>query len=346
MQAVRFHHTGGPDVLSVERVPVPEPGPGEVRLQLRAASVNYLDIWLRCGALPVPLPHIPGCDGAGMADALGDGVTGVVPGNPYLIAPGLSCGACTACDAGDTFLCPEFSVYGTGSAGTGAAGTYADYAIVPEQNLIPVPDGVDMHAAATLGVAGLTAWHQLVTRGRVRAGEVVLVHGAGSGLGSFAIQIARMHGARVLATAGSKKKCEQALALGADAVFDHTQGEFAAQVLAATGGKGVDVLFDHVGAALFAANLSCLAVGGKLLVCGTTTGAEAAFNLRDLFARQQSILGGKLGSPYELAELARHVAAGKISPVIDRVLPLSDAAAAHATMEERAHFGKIVLEMV
>lgn len=341
MQAVRFHHAGGPEVLSVEQVPVPEPGPFEVRLKLSAASVNYLDIWLRTGALPTPLPHTPGCDGAGIVDALGEKVTGLAEGQPCLIAPGLSCGACAACKAGDTFLCPAFSIFGTATPGT-----YADYAIVPEQNLIPVPDGVDMHAAATLGVAGLTAWHQLVTRGRVQPGETVLVHGAGSGLGSFAIQIARMHGARVLATAGSKKKCEQTLALGADAVFDHTQGEFAAQVLAATGGKGVDVLFDHVGAALFAANLSCLAVGGRLLVCGTTTGAEVAFNLRDLFARQQSILGGRLGSTCELAELARHVAAGKIRPVIDRVLPLSDAAAAHATMEERAHFGKIVLEMV
>lgn len=339
MRAVCFHHTGGPDVLSVCALPVPEPGPGEVRLKLAAASVNFLDVWLRKGALPAPLPHVPGCDGAGVADAVGTGVTGIAAGAPYLIAPGLSCGVCPACDAGDTFLCPEFSIVGTGTPGT-----YAEYVVVPARNLIPIPSGIDMPAAATLGVAGLTAWHLLVSRGRVNEGETVLVYGAGSGLGSFAVQIARMHGATVLTTVGSKKKYEQALELGASAVFDHTRGNVAGQVLAETGGKGVDVLFDHVGAALFADNLKCLATGGRLLVCGTTTGGEVSFNLRDLFARQQSILGGRLGSAGELAELVRHVAAGAIRPVIDRRFPLEEAAAAHTRMEERRQFGKIVLE--
>lgn len=340
MQAVRCRRAGGPEVLVCESVPLPVPGPGEARVRLKAASLNHLDVWLRKGTLPVTFPHIPGSDGAGVVDALGPRVGGVSEGEPCLIAPGLSCGRCEACAAGDTQLCPDFRIFGT----TGP-GTYAEYTVVPARNLVPLPEGLGFVSAAALPVAGQTAWHLLVARAQVRPGETVLVHGAGSGLGAFAIQIARLHGARVLTTAGSADKCSRALELGAEAAFDHTTGDFAGWVLEQTGGRGVDVVFDHVGAGVFNANLHALAVGGRLLVCGTTTGGDVAFNLRDLFGRQQTLHGARLGGNRELFQVVAHAAAGRIVPVIDTVFPLSEARAAHERMEQRRHFGKIILEM-
>ncbi|MDH5526440.1 MAG: zinc-binding dehydrogenase [Nitrospirota bacterium] len=338
MRAVRFSRTGGPEVLATEAVPVPEPGPGEVLLHLGAASVNHLDVWLRSGALPVALPHTPGSDGAGVAIALGPGVTGVEIGGRYVIYPGLSCGFCSHCVVGQGQRCDRFSILGTVSAGT-----YAPFVAIPARNLVPLPDHLDDLHAACLPVAGITAWHLLVTRAGVTAGETVLVHGAGSGLGIFAIQIARLHGARVLATAGSAEKCRLAQDLGAEACFDHTSGNIPEKVLEATGGAGAQVVFDHVGAALFAGNLKALAVGGRLLVCGTTSGGEVKFNLRDLFARQQTMYGARLGGISDLHQVVSHAAAGRIRAVIDQVFPLPRADEAHARMEARTHFGKIVL---
>ncbi|MBI5137069.1 MAG: zinc-binding dehydrogenase [Nitrospirae bacterium] len=340
MMAVRITRAGGPGVLEVARAPRPEPGPGQVRVRLHAASVNHLDVWLREGKLPVTLPHVPGSDGAGVADALGDGVTGIQPGDRYLILPTLSCGACAVCMAGYGQHCARFGIVGVATPGC-----YAEYVVVPAANLIPIPHGLDFVQAASFPVAALTAWHLLVTRAAVRAGETVLVHGAGSGLGVHAIQIAKAFGAEVIATAGSGDKCEAAIGLGADAALNHTLGDVAGKVLEMTGGRGVDVVFDHVGADLFTANLRCLAIGGRLLVCGTTTGGEVAFNLRDLFSRQQTIHGGRLGGRRELNDLADLFGRGLLRPVVDTVLPLEKAAEAHRRMEGRAHFGKLMLTM-
>ena len=339
MQAVRLHRTGGAEALSVESVPVPEPGPGEVLLRLKAASVNHLDIWLREGMLPVPLPHVPGCDGAGEVAALGPGVTGIAPGDRYLIWPGLACGHCAQCAAGRQNYCAGFGIFGAQ-----CPGTYAEYQVVPAGSLVPMPDSLDFSAAATLGVAGLTPWHLLVTRGGVRPGHTVLVRGAGSGVGMFAIRIARRFGARVLATAGSPEKMEKGRELGADEVFSHHE-PVAERVREATGGQGVDLVFDHVGAEAFSDNVACLAIGGKLLTCGTTTGADVALGLRDLFSGQREVIGGRLGGVAELHRLTREVASGAVVPVIDSVFPLAQAEAAHRLMDGRGQFGKILLTM-
>lgn len=340
MRAVRFHRTGGPDVLQVDEIPLPRPGPGEALLRLKAASLNHLDVWLREGALPADLPHVPGSDGVGEVAAVGAGANMPPVGTRCLISPALSCGRCDRCAQGAGHLCDAFAVFGT----TGP-GTYAEYTVVPAPNLVPVPDGLPDAEAACLGVAGLTAWHMVVTRGRVRPGETVLVHSAGSGLGMFAVQIARLAGARVLATVGDGAKVERARVLGADAVIDRSRDAFADGVRALTGGRGADVVVDHIGAAAFDANLDCLARGGRLVVCGTTTGGDVAFNLRDLFAGQRSILGVRLGSTGELRRVVALAAGGSLRPLIDTVLPLERAAEAHARMGSRALFGKIVLEV-
>jgi NADPH:quinone reductase-like Zn-dependent oxidoreductase len=340
MRAVRFARTGGPEVLSLDDVPVPEPGPGEALVRLKAAGINHLDVWLRTGALPAPLPHIPGSDGAGEVAAVGPGVTEVREGERCLIAPMRFCGRCAACLSGAQQLCEGFAIFGTD-----APGTCAEYTVAPARSLLPLADGIPFTDAAATPVAGLTAWHTLVTRARLAPGETALIHSAGSGLGSFAVQVARLAGARVLATVGDRAKVEKAEALGAEVIVRSEHTDLAAEVRARTGGRGADVVLDHVGAWLFAANLASLARGGRLVVCGTTTGGDVAFNLRTLFGPQQSILGARLGSLGELVRLMDLVAAGTIRPVVDTVFPLAEAAAAHARMEGRAVFGKLVLEV-
>lgn len=339
MRAVRFARTGGPEVLGLDEIPIPVPGPGEVLVRVRAAGLNHLDLWLRSGALPATLPHTPGSDGAGEVAALGPGVTGLAEGDRCLIAPMTFCGRCAACASGAQHLCEGFAIFGTAGPGT-----CAEYTVAPAASVLRLPDGLAFAAAAATPVAGLTAWHTLVTRARLMPGETALVHSAGSGLGSFAVQVARLAGARVLATVGDRAKVPQAEALGAEVIVRPEHPDLAAEVRARTGGRGADVVLDHVGTDLFAANLASLARGGRLIVCGTTTGGEVAFNLRTLFGPQQSILGARLGSLGELIRLVDLVAAGRIRPVIDRMYPLAEAAAAHARMDGRGGFGKIVLE--
>jgi NADPH:quinone reductase-like Zn-dependent oxidoreductase len=338
MRAVRLFRTGGPEVLTLDDLPVPVPGPGEVLVRVRAAGINHLDVWLRSGALPAALPHIPGSDGAGEVAALGPGVTGWSEGDRCLIAPMVFCGRCAACASGAQHLCEGFAIFGTT-----APGTYAGYTVAPARSLLPLPDGLSFTDAAATPVAGLTAWHTLVTRARLAPGETALIHSAGSGLGSFGVQIARLTGARVLATVGDPGKVGKAEALGAEVIVRPEHPDLAAEVRARTDGRGADVVLDHLGTELFAANLACLARGGRLIVCGTTTGGDVAFNLRTLFGPQQSILGARLGSLGELARLTDLVAAGRIRPVIYHVVTLAEAAAAHARMEGRGGFGKLVL---
>jgi len=340
MRAVRFARTGGPEVLQVAEVPLPAPGPGEVRVRVRAASVNRLDLWLRQGALPAPLPHTPGSDAAGEVDRVGPGVSDIAPGDRCLVSPVRSCGRCAACLGGRQPLCDAFHVFGTAEPGA-----YAEYVVAARAEVVPLPEAIPWVEAAALPVAGLTAWHMLVTRAALAPGETVLVHGAGGGVGMFAVQIARLCGARVLATVGDDAKIEKARVLGADVVIHHGREDFAARVRELTDGRGADVVLDPVGAAFFAANLDCLARGGRLIVCGTTTGGDVAFHLRDLFAEQRSILGVRLGGVGELHHLVGLVAAGRIRPLIDSTFPLEGAAEAHARMASRAVFGKIVLTL-
>ncbi|HEY8425195.1 MAG TPA: zinc-binding dehydrogenase [Limnochordales bacterium] len=342
MQAVRFHRHGGPEVLQLETVPVPEPGPGQVRIRVRAVALNHLDLWNRRG-LPgrkVPLPRIPGADVAGEIDATGPGVSDLQPGARVIVNPGISCGRCQACLEGRDNLCPHYEVLGNRTDGG-----YAQYVVVPAANVIAMPGRLDFVEAAAVPLVFLTAWHMLVTLARLQPGETVLIWGAGSGVGSAAIQIAKLLGAHVIATVGSADKVAKAQRLGADVVLDHSRQAVDEEVRALTGRRGVDVVFEHVGQATWEKSLKSLAHGGRLVTCGATTGHEALTDIRYVFARQLQILGSYMGSKGELLRLLPFVEQGRLQPVVDRVLPLAEAAEAHRIVEERRHFGKVVLQV-
>ncbi|HEY8486302.1 MAG TPA: zinc-binding dehydrogenase [Limnochordales bacterium] len=343
MQCVRFHQHGGPEVLQVEQVAVPQPPPGWVRIRVRACALNHLDLWNRRG-LPgrraVPLPRIPGADVAGEVDAVGEGVQGVERGQKVVVNPGISCGRCRMCLSGQDNLCPDYHILGSR-----LDGGYAQYVVVPAANLLPMPQRLDFAAAAAFPLTFLTAWHMLTRLAGVRPGETVLVWGAGSGVGTAAVQIARLLGARVFATVGSRDKLEQARSLGAEVVLNHHEQAVDEEVRRLTGRRGVDVVVEHVGQATWEKSLRSLTHGGRLVTCGATTGAEGLTDIRLVFARQLRILGSYMGSKGELWELLPFVESGALRPVVDRVLPLEQAAQAHRIMEERRFFGKLVLEI-
>jgi NADPH:quinone reductase-like Zn-dependent oxidoreductase len=336
MKAVRFHEHGGPDVLRYEDAPDPTPAPGRAIVRVRACALNHLDLWQRRGLerVTIPLPHISGADVAG---EIADGGGAFAPGTRVMLQPGLSCGTCALCRAGRDNECPNYSVLGYMSDGG-----YAELVSVPVENVVPIPDHVDFVKAAAFPLTFLTAWHMLMTRASLAPGETVLVLAGGSGVGQAAIQIARLHGARVFATAGPSK-IEPTRALGAEVVFDHYADDFSKGVKAATGGRGVDVVIEHVGEATWDRSVRALARGGRLVICGATTGHRANVDLRHLFARQLSLLGSYMGRKTELLAAAPFFFDGKLVPAIDEVMPLQEARAAHERLEAGRQFGKIVL---
>jgi NADPH:quinone reductase-like Zn-dependent oxidoreductase len=335
---VREH--GGLDRLLHEDRPVPEPGPGEARVRVAAAALNHLDIWVRRGVPghPFPLPMIPGCDLSGTVDAVGPGVRGLEKGAPVVAAPGISCGSCAACARGEDHLCRHYGILGETRDGG-----CTEYAVVPAVNLLPAPAGVPLDRAAAIPLVFLTAWHMVVERARVRPGDEVLVHAAGSGVSSAAIQIAKLLGARVLATVGAAAKVEKARALGADEVIVYRDADFAAEVRRLTGKRGVDVVIDHVGPDTFDRSVRSLARGGRLVMCGSTTGFEIKTDPRLVFFKNLSILGSTMGSRGELHEVLKLVGLGRLRPVVDAVLPMAEVREAHRRLEAREVFGKIVL---
>jgi NADPH:quinone reductase-like Zn-dependent oxidoreductase len=338
VKAVRFHAHGGPDVLRYEDVADPVPAPGEALVHVRACALNHLDLWQRRGIekVSIPLPHISGSDVAGEVVSAPDG--GPAPGTRVMLQPGLSCGTCGACLSGADNLCARYDVLGYRSDGG-----YAELVRVPAANLLPIPETVDWVRAAAFPLTFLTAWHMLVARARVQAGEWVLVLAAGSGVGQAAIQVARLHGARVIATAGTANKREHAADLGAEAALDHYAPRWADEVRALTGGRGVDVVVEHVGEATWERSLLALARGGRLVTCGATTGPNGRIDLRVLFARQISVLGSYMGSKGELVQAARLLFEGRLTPVVDSVVPLALAMDAQVRLENGEHFGKVVL---
>lgn len=335
---IREH--GGLDVLRVEERDVPVPGPGEARVRVCAVGLNHLDLWVRKGVPghTFPLPLVPGSDVAGIVDALGVGARGVREGDPVVVGPGISCGICPACRSGRDPLCADYAILGESRDGG-----CADFLVVPALNLFPKPPSLDFPAAAAVPLAFLTAWHMLVDRAAVRPGERVLVHAAGSGVSSAAIQIARLLGARVLATAGSDEKCARAVELGAAVAVNYRAADFSRAAKEWSEGRGVDVALDHVGAETFERTLRCLAKGGRYVTCGATSGFEMKTDFRRVFFRSLSILGSTMGAGHELARVLDHVAAGDLRPVVDRVFPLEQVAAAHRHLESREGFGKTVL---
>lgn len=346
MRAAIFRRHGGPEVMEMADVPTPAPGPGEVQVKVAAAAINHVDIWLRRGmtAMKVDFPHVPGGDVAGFVSALGPGTKtspGAREGDRVLVNPGLSCGRCAACLAGRDTFCPGYSLLGEQRWGG-----QAEYVVVPAANLVPAPrDTVPFDEAelASIPIVFITAWQMLVERAGLRQGETVLVLAAGSGVGIAAIQIAKLFGARVIATASSEAKLAAARALGADEVFDYTTADIVSEVKRLTGRRGVDVVVEHVGAATFGKSVVAAAKGGRIVLCGATAGHEPVLNLRHVFWRQLSILGSTLASKARLHEILPLFAAGRLRPVVHRVLPLADVAAAHQILESRQAFGKLVL---
>ena len=287
----------------------------------------------------IPLPHIPGCDIAGEVAAVGSVVTRITPGQRVVVSPGISCGQCAQCLSGRDNLCRSYEIIG----GYRIDGGYAEYVKLPEVNILQMPDGMDFAAVAAFPLTFLTAWNMLVTLAKVGRGEQVLVMGAGSGVGSAAIQITKLFGAHVIATASTDDKLGKAKALGADEVINYATQDLAAEVRRLTARRGVDVIFEHVGGQVFERLIPVLATGGRLVTCGATAGYLAQTDIRYLFMRQASIMGAYMGSKSELLQAMRELERGTLKPVVDRVFPLKEAAEAHRAMEDRKVFGKLVL---
>ena len=341
MKAVVFRQHGGPEVLEYTDVAEPRIRANEVLVEVKACALNHLDIWARKGlpGIEIPLPHILGNDVAGVVREVGGLVRWVAAGDEVMVQPGVSCGHCEACLSGKDNFCREYDIIGYRRDGG-----YAELVAVPGVNVIPKPKLLSWEEAAALPLVTVTAWHMLVTRANVQPGETVLVQAAGSGVGSVAIQIAKLRGARVITTASSDEKLAHARELGADETINYTQADWPKDVKRLTQRQGVDVVVEHTGAATWPGSISSLKIGGRLVTCGATSGFDARTDLRQVFYRHLNILGSFMGSKAELLAAMKFVEQGKIRGIVDRVLPLSEARQAHEVIESRAQFGKVVLK--
>jgi NADPH:quinone reductase-like Zn-dependent oxidoreductase len=340
MKAVILRQHGGPEVLEYTDVPEPQIRANEVLVEVKACALNHLDIWVR-GGLPgieIPLPHILGNDVSGVVKQVGELVTWVKTSDEVMVQPGVSCGHCEACLSGNDNFCREYDIIGYRRDGG-----YAELVAVPGVNIVPKPSQLSWEEAAALPLVTITAWHMLVARAKVQPGETVLVHAAGSGVGSIAIQVAKLRGARVITTAGSDEKLAHARELGADETLNYTNSDWPKEVKRLTNRNGVDVVVEHTGAATWPGSIASLKAGGRLVTCGATSGYDAHTDLRQVFYRHLNILGSFMGSKAELLEAMKFVEQGRIRGVVDRVLPLSEARQAHELIENRAQFGKVVL---
>src|SRR5918912_381488 len=340
MKAVVFDGHGGPEVLQYREVAEPRIRANEVLVEVRACALNHLDVWARRGlpGIEIKLPHIKGNDIAGVEREAGVLVTWVRAGDEVMLQPGVSCGHCVECLRGQDNLCPEYDILGYRRDGG-----YAELVAAPGVNVIPKPQGLAWEEAAALPLVTLTAWHMLVTRASVQPGEDVLIHAAGSGVGSIGIQVAKLRGARVICTAGSDEKLEKARELGADEVVNYTREDWPREVRRLTGKRGVDVVFEHTGAETWPGSIAALAKNGRLVTCGATSGFDARTDIRQLFYRHLTFLGSFMGSKSELLDAMKFIERGTIRAVLDQTLPLYEAQRAHELMEDRAQFGKLVL---
>ena len=342
MKAVVYTRHGGLDVLQLSEALDPQIGPGEILVRVRACALNHLDLWVRKGipGVEIPMPHIPGSDISGEIAKVSDGIAHLRVGQRVLLAPGLSCGNCPQCAAGNDNLCRHYTLFGCK-----VDGGYAEFVKSPAVNAIPIPEHMTFEQAAAFPLVFLTAWHMLITRAGLKPGEDVLVLGAGSGVGSAAIQIAKVVGARVIATAGSEEKLAKARELGADDTILHGASEWSRDVRQLTNRRGVDVVFEHVGEETWDESLKSLAPAGRLVTCGATTGFDGKIDIRYLFSRNLSILGSYMGSRAELFDAVKLASRHLLKPVIDKVFPLAQAVEAQRRLENRKQFGKIVLRV-
>lgn len=343
MKALALDGVGGIEHLAVREVPRPEPdGPGDVRVRIHAAALNRLDLFVADGlpGVSYAFPHVVGSDGAGVVDAVGPAVTTVRPGDRVMINPGLSCGRCGACRDGEESLCPTFRVVGEHRPGTAA-----EFVVVPAENLAPVPATMPWAQAAAFTLATLTAWRMLTTRAAVRPGETVLIWGIGGGVAMAALQVARHLGARTIVTSSADAKLAVARREGADATINHATTDPVAEIRRLTDGRGADVVVDSIGEARWQDSLRALRRGGRLVICGATTGPMIALDLRRLFWHQWSILGSTLGSRREYAEVVALAHDGRLWPTVDQVVPLAEWSTAVARLERGEQTGKLVIEV-
>ena len=338
MKAIRYHEFGGPEVLKYEDAPDPVLRKDQVLVRVKACALNHLDLWCRKGLPGVKLPHINGSDVAGDIVEVGEYVTGLKEGERVLLAPMVFCNRCAECTAGRQNMCRDYSVLGYLNDGGNC-----ERLAIAAVNVIPIPQELTYDEAASVPLVFLTAWHMLTGRAHIKTGDIVLVLAGGSGVGVAAIQIAKLWGAKVIATAGNEAKLDQSRELGADYTINHYQQKISDEVKKITGKRGVDIVIEHVGAATFEESMKSLRPGGTLVTCGATTGAEAKFDLRFLFSRQLSLLGSYMGTMGELHEVLAHVFAGRLKPVVDKTYPLREARAAHERLEKKEQFGKVVL---
>ncbi|HBF23570.1 MAG TPA: alcohol dehydrogenase [Planctomycetes bacterium] len=342
MKAVRIHEHGDFDALVVEEIPTPEPSPGEVRVKVAWAALNHLDTWVRRGVPghEFPLPLIPGCDFSGTVDVVGPEAGKFEVGDRVCIAPGFGCGRCQSCSSGRQNLCRRYGIYGET-----VDGGNAEFAVVNEENLIPVPDDFPLDIAAAFPLTYLTAWHMVVDRCEVKSGDRVLVHAAGSGVSVAAAQIARMWGAEVMVTAGTDSKVAQGCENGAEFGVNYLTEDWVKAGKRWTEGKGFDIIVDHVGIDTLPKGIWALAKGGRIVTCGVTSGAEMKIHFAPIFFKSLSILGSTMGGHGEQLEVAKHVFAGRLKPVVAHRFPMEEVAEAHRMMSERGFFGKILLQI-
>jgi len=343
MKAVVIREHGDLDVLRIEERDIPEPGPGQIRLRVEACAMNHLDTWVRRGVPghTFPLPIIPGCDVSGVVDHLGPGVADASPlkqGDEVLVEPGISCGHCEHCADGDDNLCRRYGI-----VGETRDGGCAEYLVVPSRNCLPKPASLTFEQAAAIPLVFLTAWHMLVARCGIKPGDDVLIHAAGSGVGSAALQIAGLFGARTIVTAGTDAKLAKARELGADVVINYQSTEWHKEVRAVTDKRGVDIAVDHVGEPTIGKSIASLAKGGRLVTCGATAGFKLETDLRLVFFKSLSILGSTMGSHGELFDILRLVERGRLRPVVHATLPMAEIKEAHRILADREVFGKVVV---
>ncbi len=342
IRGARIHRHGDLDELVVEEFPAPDPGPGEVRVRLRAAALNHLDLWV-IGGIPgidMPLPHVIGADGAGVVDAIGKGVAGWSEGDEVVLNPGLWCGACCSCMAGEQNLCRSYRILGEHLDGTAA-----EAVIVPAVNCHPKPPDLSWRQSAAFPLVSLTAWRMLVTNARVKPGETVLVHGVGGGVSLVSLQIALAAGATVFVTSHCAEKRARALELGAVEAWDYGEVDIAREAWRATGKRGVDIVVDNVGAASFVSSIESVRRGGTIVTCGTTSGPRLEIDGRRVFWKQIRIIGSTMGNADEFRAVLEAVRTGKVSPIVDSAFALDDTIDALRRLQSAQQFGKVVIDI-
>jgi NADPH:quinone reductase-like Zn-dependent oxidoreductase len=340
MKAIRIHHHGDSSVLKLENIASPVLKPDRAIVEMHVAALNHLDLWVRNGIKGVPLPLIPGSDGAGVIREIGSDIKHVEVGERVLIQPLVYCGSCSNCLSGRENYCVDWGILGEH-----LDGTLAELISVPGKNLYAIPSDLGFQEAAAFALVSQTAYTMLIDRAKILSSDCVFIWGASSGLGSVAIQIAKSVGAVVIAASSSAENLGKASALGADFTLNHKTNNISASVKEITGGQGVDVVFEHVGETTWNTSLKMLGKGGRIVTCGATTGARAEIDIRHLFYKQLSILGSTMGNKIAFENSFELVKSGKLKPVIDRTFPMEEIQAAHQYLEEGAQFGKVMIQV-